>query len=104
MNQLSRIADPKYVPSTMDILHIRHPTSGVIETCLAMNGAPFRIVDVGGQRSERRKWISCFQDVTAVLFVIAISEYQTSVDVVEIIPSVDVLDASLIVIESCCCC
>lgn len=33
------------------------------------------MVDVGGQRSERRKWVHCFQDVTAIIFVIAISSY-----------------------------
>ena len=33
------------------------------------------MVDVGGQRSERKKWIHCFENVTAVLFVVAISEY-----------------------------
>jgi GTPase SAR1 family protein len=31
--------------------------------------------DVGGQRNERRKWIHCFDNVHAVLFVAAISEY-----------------------------
>ena len=31
--------------------------------------------DVGGQRMERRKWIQCFDNVTAVLFVISIAEY-----------------------------
>jgi len=30
---------------------------------------------VGGQRSQRRKWIHCFANVTAVLFTAAISEY-----------------------------
>ena len=33
------------------------------------------MLDVGGQRSERKKWIHCFQDVTALLFVVAISGY-----------------------------
>jgi len=35
----------------------------------------FNLVDVGGQRSERRKWLHCFTDVTAVIFVAAMSEY-----------------------------
>ena len=35
----------------------------------------FRLVDVGGQRSERKKWIHCFEDVTAILFFVALSAY-----------------------------
>ena len=31
--------------------------------------------DVGGQREERRKWIQCFNDVTAIIFVIACSAF-----------------------------
>lgn len=29
----------------------------------------------GGQKSERRKWIHCFQDVTAILFLVSLSGY-----------------------------
>lgn len=35
----------------------------------------FSVVDVGGQRSERRKWIHCFDDVKAIIFVVALSGY-----------------------------
>lgn len=35
----------------------------------------YRMVDVGGQRSERKKWIHCFENVTAVIFMVALSEY-----------------------------
>lgn len=33
------------------------------------------MVDVGGQRSERRKWIHCFESVTSIIFLVALSEY-----------------------------
>lgn len=33
------------------------------------------MVDVGGQRSERRKWIHCFENVTSIIFLAVLSEY-----------------------------
>ena len=35
----------------------------------------FQIVDVGGQRSERRKWIHCFDDVKAIIYLASLSGY-----------------------------
>lgn len=40
-----------------------------------MNAYVSRMVDVGGQRSERRKWIHCFENVTSIIFLVALSEY-----------------------------
>ena len=34
-----------------------------------------RMYDVGGQRSERKKWIHCFENVTSIIFLVALSEY-----------------------------
>ena len=42
---------------------------------LNIDGVRFEIFDVGGQRNERRKWIHAFDDVTSLIFVAAISEY-----------------------------
>jgi len=36
------------------------------------------MIDVGGQRSERRKWIHCFEGVTAILFLVSLSGYDQS--------------------------
>ena len=42
---------------------------------LSKNILIYRLFDVGGQRSERKKWIHCFEDVTAIIFCVAMSEY-----------------------------
>ncbi|KHJ91132.1 g-protein alpha subunit [Oesophagostomum dentatum] len=38
------------------------------------------MVDVGGQRSEQRKWIHCFDNVSGVLFIAEISAYNLMED------------------------
>ena len=50
-------------------------TTGITETVFTVNMTEFTMVDVGGQRSERRKWLHCFGDVTAVIFLVALNEY-----------------------------
>lgn len=74
-NRLDQIAEPKYVPNVQDILRIRSKTSGVAEQKFQINNNIFNIIDVGGQRSERRKWIHCFNDVTSIIFFVSLSEY-----------------------------
>jgi GTPase SAR1 family protein len=74
-SQLHTISDPMYVPSNADLFRVRIPTAGILETEFAIKGVRFLLVDVGGQRNERRKWLNCFDGVKAVLFVVAISEY-----------------------------
>ena len=34
-----------------------------------------RVIDVAGQKSQRKKWIHLFENVTAVLFFVALSEF-----------------------------
>jgi len=63
------------VPTSQDILRSRYRTTGVIESHFEAQGSRFKIIDVGGQRGERKKWVSFFDEVTAVIFVAAISEY-----------------------------
>jgi len=75
LDSINRLADENYIPSDQDILRSRARTTGIIETQFNLQKHVFRIVDVGGQRSERRKWLNCFDDVTAVIFVAALSEY-----------------------------
>ncbi|KAI9600219.1 hypothetical protein KEM48_000826 [Puccinia striiformis f. sp. tritici PST-130] len=73
--ELDRLFHPSYVPSDLDILHCRGKTTGITETVFNVSELTYRMFDVGGQRSERKKWIHCFEGVTAVLFLVAISGY-----------------------------
>ncbi|CAJ1070147.1 guanine nucleotide-binding protein G(q) subunit alpha-like [Xyrichtys novacula] len=75
LNDLDRIADNAYLPTQQDVLRVRVPTTGIIEYPFDLENVVFRMVDVGGQRSERRKWIHCFENVTSIMFLVALSEY-----------------------------
>lgn len=74
-DDIERIFSPEYRPTDQDILRCRLKTSGISETIFALQDLTYRMFDVGGQRSERKKWIHCFENVTAVLFLVAISGY-----------------------------
>eukprot|EP01103_Thecamoeba_quadrilineata_P011351 TRINITY_DN2690_c1_g2_i1.p1 TRINITY_DN2690_c1_g2~~TRINITY_DN2690_c1_g2_i1.p1 ORF type:complete len:367 (-),score=81.22 TRINITY_DN2690_c1_g2_i1:110-1177(-) len=72
---IERLASPDFVPTDEDILRVRVKTTGVKEAVFQTEGVTFRMVDVGGQRSERKKWIHCFDGVRAILFCVGLSEY-----------------------------
>ncbi|KAL5502252.1 hypothetical protein EMCRGX_G008997 [Ephydatia muelleri] len=73
--EMDRLLQSGYVPDEQDVLRSRVQTTGIIETSFRVKKLIYRIVDVGGQRSERSKWIQCFDDVKAVLFVVALNGY-----------------------------
>ena len=57
---VERTVDPNFVPSDDDILRCRVKTTGISETILKVGDLRYRLLDVGGQRTERRKWLNCF--------------------------------------------
>lgn len=75
LDNMDRFVEPDFVPTEEDQIMTRIRTTGVI--CSELHDPPLRytVVDVGGQRSERRKWIHCFDDVKAVLFLVGLSGY-----------------------------
>ncbi|OQV11537.1 Guanine nucleotide-binding protein subunit alpha-11 [Hypsibius exemplaris] len=75
LTDIDRITEPSYLPTQQDVLRVRVPTTGIIEYPFDLESIIFRMVDVGGQRSERRKWIHCFENVTSIMFLVALSEY-----------------------------
>lgn len=96
LNSLDRISKSNYIPTQQDVLRTRVKTTGIVETHFTFKDLHFkwvfavilyniiisywliwiflsRMFDVGGQRSERKKWIHCFEGVTAIIFCVALS-------------------------------
>jgi len=88
-NKCVDVFEPDYIPSHEDVLKSRARTTGVLNIIIDVvpkedQGLSseskinsFELIDVGGQRSERNKWISHFKDVKAILFVAALNHYAT---------------------------
>ncbi|KAI8621213.1 guanine nucleotide-binding protein G(o) subunit alpha 1 [Chytriomyces sp. MP71] len=76
LNDITRISDPNYKPTDQDILNSRTITTAVVEVPIHIDSHTIlSLYDVGGQRSERKKWASHFDDVRAIIFLMAVSEY-----------------------------
>ncbi|KAF9050580.1 G protein alpha-subunit [Panaeolus papilionaceus] len=74
-NSIDRMSSPSYLPTDQDILRSRVKTTGITETTFKVGELTYKLFDVGGQRSERKKWIHCFENVTALVFLVSLSEY-----------------------------
>lgn len=75
---IQRVGQANYVPTDQDILRSRVKTTGITDATFKIGELTYKLFDVGGQRSERKKWIHCFENVTAIVFLVAISECEGS--------------------------
>uniref|UniRef100_A0A914W2D7 Uncharacterized protein n=1 Tax=Plectus sambesii TaxID=2011161 RepID=A0A914W2D7_9BILA len=81
--QLDRVCRLDFVPTPQDILRSRAPTTGIFVTTFQFKNARLKLVDVGGQKSQRRKWLHCFDDVKVVLFIVDLAGYAKKADEAE---------------------
>lgn len=82
MKHLERFCKPEFFTEITeeDVVMARTRTTGIVRTNLKQkltresklepDYLDFEVVDVGGQRNERKKWMHCFDDVKAVLFIV----------------------------------
>jgi len=75
LKKVDELAQSNYLPTEEDIVRCRIRTTGIIETEFVIDRNRFKLLDVGGQRNERKKWVHSFDGVTAVMYVVDISSY-----------------------------
>jgi len=75
-----RFAKRDYLPTQDDVIRAKLRTTGITEVTFTVGQTEFTMTDVGGQRSERRKWLNCFVDITAVIFLVAINEFDMFIE------------------------
>ncbi|KAF8320311.1 G-protein alpha subunit, partial [Clavulina sp. PMI_390] len=97
--QVRRMSAKDYSPSDVDILRSRVKTTGINEISFKYDDHTYKVFDVGGQRSERRKWIHCFENLNAVVFMVSMSEYD---QVLREDETVNRMQESLILFDSIC--
>lgn len=74
-NNADRFAEDDFIPTEEDAVMARVRTTGIVVSEFDQEGIHYRIVDVGGQRNERRKWMHCFDDVKAIIFCASLIGY-----------------------------
>ena len=67
-----------FLPTDEDILHARVRTTGISNNTFQIGDHLYLVHDVGGERSERKKWINVFDNVSLVLFFVPMSGYDES--------------------------
>lgn len=75
MERILEFGKENYQPTLQDMFRTRVRTTGIVESKFKIDGNAFSVIDVGGQRNERKKWMHCFENVTSVLFVVGISSF-----------------------------
>eukprot|EP00108_Taenia_solium_P007775 TsM_000393900 transcript=TsM_000393900 gene=TsM_000393900 len=75
INNVDRFIQNDYVPTLRDILLVQMPSNAVHESLLQIGPTSLRLVNIGDQRGDRRKWISLFETVHAVLFFASLVDF-----------------------------
>jgi len=70
-----RFSTGDFLPTVEDIMRAKQKTTGINQIEVEHKGSSIILVDVGGQRSERRKWFHLFDTVNTAIFLVALDEY-----------------------------
>jgi len=75
LSRATEVFAPSFRSSYEDFVRSRITTTSISDALYTVEGIRFHVFDVGGQRSERQKWIHLFEGITAVIFVAALDHF-----------------------------
>jgi len=76
MENLNRIIANDYIPQNDDIVRSRQRTAGAHVTRFSNDKFNYEIIDCGGQKPERAKWINIVQEgFTTIIYFASLDEY-----------------------------
>ena len=78
LSDAERIAGEGFLPSDQDILSLWTQSTGIYSQPMMIEGALYNVHDVGGCRSERKKWVHSFEAVDCVVFTVGLSDYNVA--------------------------
>ena len=73
-NAIDRMSLHSYFPTDQDIL-CSVKTTGITETMFKVGELTYKFFDVSGQRGERKKWLHCFENITSLVFLVNLNDY-----------------------------
>ncbi|CAL6070505.1 G-protein_alpha subunit [Hexamita inflata] len=76
----SSVLDQNYTVSVSDLVRYRLKTTQVQQISFKVQGRSFRLIDVGGQIAERKKWSAIFKDAASIVYVASMIDYDLTLD------------------------
>lgn len=77
IKDIDRVCKKNYQLKNNDILQVRLKTTGLCECTINIDSTKMTLYDVGGQRSESKKWVRCFHNTTAVIFLVGLDFFHS---------------------------
>jgi guanine nucleotide-binding protein G(i) subunit alpha len=75
MEHIDRVSSEEYVPTYADILKARVKTTAVTEWNISLGSREWQVIEVGGLRPERKKWIHAFEQNANIIYVSNLDDY-----------------------------
>lgn len=80
-DRIDEFKAPGYIPDDAVLSHAQATITGVTSDIYRIRGAHFAVTGVSGQlRTTRRKWIHCFEEAAAIIFVASLTEYDEVIE------------------------